>query len=362
MATGSTEGKESKQTNTKDSSNLTADNTPTLRSGTPTFESTGEHSHPSDGTTLTVDATQQAGRATMQDGTQFLEDTGPRTITMINTRIDTRRDLTDTGATISATGIKSILHRFQEASDYRIKGYDGQVTKAAGQGYAKIYNPATKRTDEMLFVYAPMISGTIISLEHHAKTHPDIHKWTQEATPSDDCGIITFLPQTAQWCRNILPCGVTGYITSKTYTSSQPHDRKKRSRIQWKNMSIPITDSWTRAGSLWLKYNAGPPRHPRPPLRTIPWKLTTLRISKRTTTALSSSLKSHPSAQSMLPLSHSRIAWRKKSTTTNYGTNAWAMHHWTASSGQLNTPTAYRILHQAIFLPSSDVAHAISPS
>ena len=47
--------------------------------------------------------------------------------------------------------------------------------------------------DEMLFVYTPMISGTIISLEHHAKTHPGIHKWTQEATPpSDDRGMITF--------------------------------------------------------------------------------------------------------------------------------------------------------------------------
>jgi hypothetical protein len=68
-----------------------------------------------------------------------LEDTGPRTITMITTRLDTRRDLADSGVTISATGIKSsILHRFQEESDYEIKGYDGQITKAAGQGYAKI--------------------------------------------------------------------------------------------------------------------------------------------------------------------------------------------------------------------------------
>ena len=124
-----------------------------------------------------------------------LEDAGPRTITMITTRLDTRRDLADSGATISATGIKSILHRFQEESDYEIKGYDGQITKAAGQGYAKIYNPATKRTDEMLFVYTPTISGTIISLEHHAKTHPGIHKWAQEATPSDDRGMITFFAE-----------------------------------------------------------------------------------------------------------------------------------------------------------------------
>lgn len=131
---------------------------------------------------------------TMEDVEQTLEDTGPRTITMITTRIVTRRDLADTEATISAPGIKSILHYFQEESDYEIKGYDGRITKAAaGQGYAKIVNPATKRTaDEMLLVYTPTISGTIISLEHHAKTHPDIHKWTQEATPSDDRGMITF--------------------------------------------------------------------------------------------------------------------------------------------------------------------------
>ena len=124
---------------------------------------------------------------------RFIDEDGPRTITMITTRLDTRRDLADTGATISATGIKSILHRFQSYSDYEIKGYDGKTTKAAGQGYAMIYNPVTKQTDDMLFVYTPMVNGTIISLEHHAKTHPRIHKWTQEATPSDDRGRITFL-------------------------------------------------------------------------------------------------------------------------------------------------------------------------
>jgi hypothetical protein len=117
----------------------------------------------------------------------------PRQITVITTRLDTRRDLADTGVTISATGIRSILHRFQAHSDYEIKGYDGQVTKAAGQGYACIYNPTSKQVDEMLFVYTPiMVMGTIISLEHHARTHPRIHKWTQEATPSDDKGVITF--------------------------------------------------------------------------------------------------------------------------------------------------------------------------
>jgi hypothetical protein len=114
---------------------------------------------------------------------------------MITTRLDTRRDLADTGATISATGIKSILHDFQEDSEYEIKGYDGQVTKAAGQGIAKIYNPELQQTEDMFFVYTPTVRGTIISLEHHARTHPRIHKWTQEATPSDDRGLITFLAE-----------------------------------------------------------------------------------------------------------------------------------------------------------------------
>ena len=121
------------------------------------------------------------------------EDNGPRMITLITTRLELRRDLADTGASISATGIRSILHQFQTHSDYQIKGYDGQVTKAAGQGYAHIYNPETQQTDEMLFVYTPAVKGTIISLEHHARTHPRIHRWTQEATPSDDKGRITFL-------------------------------------------------------------------------------------------------------------------------------------------------------------------------
>ena len=56
-----------------------------------------------------------------------LREDGPRTITLITTRIELRRDLADTGASISATGICSILHKFQPHSDYQIKGYDGQA-------------------------------------------------------------------------------------------------------------------------------------------------------------------------------------------------------------------------------------------
>ena len=111
---------------------------------------------------------------------------------MITTRHDTRRDLADSGAMISATGIRSILHRFQADSNYEIKGYNGQVTKAAGRGYARIYNPISKQVDGMFFVYTPLVMGTSISLKYHARTHPRIHKWTQEATPSDDKGLVTF--------------------------------------------------------------------------------------------------------------------------------------------------------------------------
>ena len=52
--------------------------------------------------------------------------------------------------------------------------------------------------DKILFVYSPTITGTIFSLEHHAQTHPNIHKWTQEAIPSTNGGWITFYDQQQQ--------------------------------------------------------------------------------------------------------------------------------------------------------------------
>lgn len=103
-----------------------------------------------------------------------------------------QRDLADTGASVSATGIKEILHNFTTTTKYEITGYDGTVTKAAGEGYAHVHNDATQTVDRILFVYAPTITGTIFSLEHHAQTHPRIHKWTQEAVPSSQGGWITF--------------------------------------------------------------------------------------------------------------------------------------------------------------------------
>ena len=103
-----------------------------------------------------------------------------------------QRDLADTGASVSATGIKEILHNFTAETRYEIAGYDGKVTKAAGEGYAHVQNDATHTIDRILFVYSPTITGTIFSLEHHAQTHPQIHRWTQEAIPINQGGWITF--------------------------------------------------------------------------------------------------------------------------------------------------------------------------
>ena len=44
----------------------------------------------------------------------------------------------------------------------------------------------------MFFVYVPSIDGTIISLEHHTRTHPEIHTWAQEAVPTTDTCWVTF--------------------------------------------------------------------------------------------------------------------------------------------------------------------------
>ncbi|KAI2502314.1 hypothetical protein MHU86_12118 [Fragilaria crotonensis] len=116
----------------------------------------------------------------------------PLNVTRISPRLDTRRDLADTGASVSATGLLSILHQFTADTLYEIMGYDGAVTKAAGQGIALVHQATTGKTEPMLFVYVPTITGTIISLEHHARTHPAIHRWVQEATPSQNSGWVTF--------------------------------------------------------------------------------------------------------------------------------------------------------------------------
>ena len=114
-------------------------------------------------------------------------------ITQDISRIDNRRDLADTGASICATGMREILHEFTPITMYTIVGYDGTSTPAAGQGTAHILHPATNHIEHMFFVYVPSIRGTIVSLEHHARTHPRIHRWTQEATPASNSGQVTFL-------------------------------------------------------------------------------------------------------------------------------------------------------------------------
>jgi GAG-pre-integrase domain len=93
---------------------------------------------------------------------------------------------------VSATGRLDILHHFTSHTPYEIMGYDGTVTRAAGQGMAYVKGPDQKQLEEMFSVYIPSVDGTIISLEHHTRTHPDIHKWTQEATPEPDTGWVTF--------------------------------------------------------------------------------------------------------------------------------------------------------------------------
>ena len=113
-------------------------------------------------------------------------------ITQGISRIDTRRDLADTGASICATGMREILHDFTTKTMYTIVGYDGVSTQAAGQGTAHILHPATNNIEHMFFVYVPSIRGTIVSLEHHARTHQKIHRWTQEATPATNTGKVIF--------------------------------------------------------------------------------------------------------------------------------------------------------------------------
>ena len=108
-------------------------------------------------------------------------------------RVDTRRDLTDTGASASATGRLDILHHFTPHTPYEIIGYDGTVTRAAGQGIVLyVKSPDQSKLEEMFFVDSSSVDGAIISLEHHTRTHPTIHKWTQEATQVSDTGYVTF--------------------------------------------------------------------------------------------------------------------------------------------------------------------------
>ena len=102
-----------------------------------------------------------------------IQPTNPSSSPCITLSVTTvqQRDLADTGASVSATGMLEILHNFTPHTRYEITGYDGQVTRAAGEGYAHVHNDALSTVDKILFVYSPTITGTIFSLEHHAQTH-----------------------------------------------------------------------------------------------------------------------------------------------------------------------------------------------
>lgn len=84
--------------------------------------------------------------------------------------------LADTGVTVSATGMRDLLHDFTPTTSYEITGYDGVATPAHGQGYDHVRNPLDGQVERIFFVYTPTVTGTIISLENHAKLHPRIHR------------------------------------------------------------------------------------------------------------------------------------------------------------------------------------------
>jgi hypothetical protein len=57
--------------------------------------------------------------------------------------------------------MRGILHNFTAQTRYEITGYDGQVTRAAGDGNAHVWNDSTHTVDKILFVYSPTITGKI---------------------------------------------------------------------------------------------------------------------------------------------------------------------------------------------------------
>ena len=74
----------------------------------------------------------------------------PLKVTRVTPCLDMRRHLADTGASVSATGLLSILYQFLAGTMYEIVGYDGTFTKTAGQGIAQVYHAATRTTEPML--------------------------------------------------------------------------------------------------------------------------------------------------------------------------------------------------------------------
>jgi Reverse transcriptase (RNA-dependent DNA polymerase) len=107
-------------------------------------------------------------------------------------QIDSRKHhLADTGANFSVTDDPSFLHDYTNQTSYETTGYDGITTKATGHGIMKILNNFGK-VECHTIIHSQHADGTIISVEHHAKTNPAIHKWEQTSIPTEYRGWITF--------------------------------------------------------------------------------------------------------------------------------------------------------------------------
>ena len=110
-------------------------------------------------------------------------------------------------------GLCHLLHDFTVQTQYEIIGYNSVATPAQGQGYAHVRNPIDSSHERIFFVYTPTVTGTIISLENHARMHPRIHRWAKEAVPSLDKGWITFYNSTDE----VVSCYQTERINGLYY-------------------------------------------------------------------------------------------------------------------------------------------------
>ena len=107
-------------------------------------------------------------------------------------QIDSRKHhLADTGANFSVTDDPCLLHDYTTVTPYETTGYDGVTTKATGHGTMKVLNNFG-HVECHTIIHSAQADGTIISVEHHAKSNPHIHKWEQTSIPSECRGWITF--------------------------------------------------------------------------------------------------------------------------------------------------------------------------
>ena len=107
-------------------------------------------------------------------------------------QIDSRKhQLADTGANFSVTDNPRFLHDYTTVTPYETTGYDGKTTKATGHGIMKVLNNFGNIECHTI-IHSAEADGTIISVEHHAKSNPQIHKWEQTSIPSEYRGWITF--------------------------------------------------------------------------------------------------------------------------------------------------------------------------